>query len=168
MLDPNDLLRAVDMLDLQPHDLAGAQAAAIAEAEQHAGLEATGDGQKAPRLILAHYQRDLLWLTDVIDLGGQVQSPQRHAQQELQPCHDAVTSANAYTSLGQVQLETADVIRRGRVGRSLQKRSKTFAAADVAPLCARAELARVHVLNHPCVTSIAGPHGDAQLYETQE
>src|SRR5204862_7343159 len=74
---------------------------------------------------------------------------QRHAQQELQPSHDAVASANAYTRLGQVQLETADVIRRGRVGRSLEKSSKTFAAADVAPLRARAELARVHVLDHP-------------------
>src|SRR6266851_3177493 len=33
LLDTNDLLRAVDMLDLQPHYLAGAQAAAIAETE---------------------------------------------------------------------------------------------------------------------------------------
>src|SRR5204862_7669435 len=66
LLDPNDVLCPVDMLDLQPHCLAGAQAAAIAEAEQHAGLEAACDGQKAPRLILAHHQRNLLWLTDVI------------------------------------------------------------------------------------------------------
>src|SRR5215510_6146739 len=34
LLDANDPLRAVDMLDLQPHHFAGAQAAAIAEAEQ--------------------------------------------------------------------------------------------------------------------------------------
>src|SRR6266576_3703480 len=32
LLDTNDLLGAVDMLDLQPHHLAGTQAAAIAEA----------------------------------------------------------------------------------------------------------------------------------------
>src|SRR6202049_1916627 len=149
LLDANDLLRAVDMLDLEPDHLAGAQPAAIAETEQCASLEAAGDGQQAPRLVLAHHQRDLLRLTDVIDLGGKIQSPQRHAEQEPQPGHDAVAIANAYTSLGQAQLETADVIRRGRVGRSLEKRSKTFAAADVAPLRARAELARVHVLDHP-------------------
>src|SRR5665811_1484671 len=43
LLDPNDLLRAVDVLDLQPDHLAGAQAAAIAETEQYAHLEAARD-----------------------------------------------------------------------------------------------------------------------------
>ena len=149
LFDANDVLRPVDILDLQPHHLAGAQAAAIAEAEQHAGLEARGDGQQALHLVQAHHQRDLLRLTEMIDLGGKIQSPQRHAKQEPQPSHDAVAIADAHARLGQVQLEPADVIRRGRVGRSLEKRSKTFAAADVAPLRARAELARVHIFEHP-------------------
>src|SRR6478752_1213717 len=43
LLDPDDLLRAVDVLDLQPDHFAGAQAAAIAETEQHAHLEAARD-----------------------------------------------------------------------------------------------------------------------------
>ena len=110
LLDANDLLRAVDMLDLQPDHLAGAQAAAIAETEQHADLEAAGDGQQAPRLVRAHHQRNLLRLTDVIDLGGKIQSPQRHAEQEPQPGHDAVAVADAHARLGQVQLEPADVL----------------------------------------------------------
>ena len=74
LLDANDPLRAVDMLDLQPDHFAGAQAAAIAETEQHAGLEARGDRQQAPRLVRAHHLRDLLRLTDVIDRGGKIQS----------------------------------------------------------------------------------------------
>ena len=74
LLDANDPLRAVDMLDLQSDHLAGAQPAAIAEAEQHSGLEARGDGQQAPRLVRAHHLRDLLRLTDVIDRGGKIQS----------------------------------------------------------------------------------------------
>jgi hypothetical protein len=45
LLDANDLLRAVDMLDLQPHHLPGAQSAAISEAEQDPDFEAAGDGQ---------------------------------------------------------------------------------------------------------------------------
>src|SRR6202171_1442745 len=96
LLDANDLLRAVDMLDLEPDHLAGAQPAAIAETEQCASLEAAGDGQQAPRLVLAHHQRDLLRLADVIDLGGKIQSPQRHAEQEPQPGHDAVAIADAH------------------------------------------------------------------------
>src|SRR6266568_5594495 len=148
LLDPNDLLRAVDMLDLQPDDFAGAQSAAIAETEQHADLEAACDGQQAPGLVLAHHQRDLLRLTDVIDLGGKLQSPQRDAEQEPQPGHDAVTVADARARLRQMQLEPADILRRSRLGRSLQKCSELLAAANVASLRARTELARVHVLDH--------------------
>jgi hypothetical protein len=102
LLDPNDLLRTVDMLDLQPDHLAGAQAAAIAETEQRANLEVAGNGQQAPRLVRAHHQWYLLRLTDVIDLGGQIQSPQCHAKQEPQPGHDAVAIADAHAGLGQV------------------------------------------------------------------
>src|SRR3954447_11148384 len=68
LLNANDPLRAVDMLDLQPDHLAGAQAAAIAETEQRAGLEARGHGQQAPRLVRAHHLRYLLRLAEVIDL----------------------------------------------------------------------------------------------------
>src|SRR5271169_28579 len=76
LLDPNDVLCAVDVLDLQPDHLAGAQAAAISETEQHTSLEAAGHCQQAARLVLAHHQRNLLRLPDVIDLGGKVQPPQ--------------------------------------------------------------------------------------------
>src|SRR5580704_3434303 len=148
LLDANDLLRAVDMLDLEPDYLAGAQTAAIAETEQHAGLEARGDGEQAPRLILAHHQRDLLRLAQVIILGGKIQSPQRHAEQEPQPGHDAVAIADAHADLGEVQLEAADVLGRRRVGRPLHKRREPFATADMASLRARTKLARVHVLDH--------------------
>src|SRR5260221_13655972 len=148
LLDANDLLRAVDMLDLEPDHLAGAQPAAIAETEQCASLEAAGDGQQAPRLVLAHHQRDLLRLADVIDLGGKIQSPQRHAEQEPQPGHDAVAIADAHARLGQLQLEAADVLECGCVGGPLHKRREPLAAADMASLRARNELSRIHVLDH--------------------
>ena len=115
LLNANDPLRAVDMLDLQPDHLAGAQAAAIAETEQHAGLEARGHGQQAPRLVRAHHLRYLLRLAEVIDLGGKIQSPQCHAQQEPHSGHDAVAIANAHARLGQVQLEQANVLKGSRV-----------------------------------------------------
>jgi hypothetical protein len=46
LLDAKHLLRTVDMFDLQPDQLAGAQPAAIAKTEQKAGLEAAGDGRR--------------------------------------------------------------------------------------------------------------------------
>src|SRR6516165_9383164 len=125
-----------------------AQAAAITETEQHTHLEAAGDCQQPPRLVLAHHQWDLLRFAEVIDLGGKVQSPQRHAKQEPQPGHDAVAIADARARLRKVQLEPADVLRRGGIRGPLEKRSKPLAALNVATLRPRTELAGVHVLDH--------------------
>ena len=151
------------MLNLQPDHLARAQAAAIAETEQHAGLEAACDRQQAPRLVRAHHQRDLLRLTDVIDLGGKIQSPQRHAEQEPYPGHDTVAVADAHARLGQVQLEQADVLRCGGVRGALQERSEPLAAVDVALLRVRTELARVHVLDHALAQRADGIRTHSQL-----
>jgi hypothetical protein len=136
------------MLDLEPHDLARPQSAAIAEAEQNARLQAAPHRQQSLDLVDAHHQRKLLRLTKVIDLFGQIQSPQRHPQQEPKPSHDAVAGTNAHACLSQVQLEPADIIKGRCVRRSLQKRREPLAAADVASLRARAELARIHIFNH--------------------
>src|SRR6516162_1865861 len=73
----------------------------------------------------------------MIDLGGEVKSPQRHAEQEPQPSHDDIAAADAHARLSQVQLEPTDVLECSGLRRSLQKRSKSFAAADVPPLCSR-------------------------------
>src|SRR6516225_12157105 len=57
LLDANDLLCLVYMLDLEPHDLARPQSAAIAEAEQNASLEAAPHRQQSLDLVNAHDQR---------------------------------------------------------------------------------------------------------------
>src|SRR3984893_7975824 len=148
LLDPNDLLSAVDVLDLQPDHLAGAQAAAIAGTEQPAHPEAARDREQAPGLVLAHHQRNLLRLTEVINLGRKIQSPQRHAKQEPHPGHDAVAIADARARLGKMQLKPADILRRGCLRGPLEKPSEPLAAVNMAPLRPRAELARIHVLDH--------------------
>src|SRR6202521_1189734 len=163
LLDPNDLLRAVDVLDLQPDHLAGAQAAAVAETEQYAHLEAARDREQAPGLVLAHHQRNLPRLTEVINLGRKIQSPQRHAKQEPQPGHDAVAIADARARLGKMQLKPADILQRGRIRGPLEKRSKPLAAVNMAPLRARTELASVHVLDHPMAQRADGIGAHRQL-----
>src|SRR5215471_551262 len=148
LLNANDLLRAVDMLDLEPDHLASTQPAAVAETEQHAHLEVPGDGQEPLGLVRAHHQRNLLRLTQVIDLGRKIQSPQRHAQQKPQPGHDLIAGTDAQPCLGEVQLEPADILGRGRLRGSLEKRREPLAAPQVASLCPPTKLARVHVLDH--------------------
>src|SRR5260370_40299222 len=64
-------------------------------------------------------------------------------------CRQMRPQAVTRTGLGQVQLEPADVLGCGRVGGPLQKRGKSLAAADVAPLRPRTELAGIHGLEHP-------------------
>src|ERR1700757_2021196 len=158
LLDANDVLRPVDVLDLEPHDLARPQSAAVAEAEQNARLEACGHRQQSLDLVDAHHQRELLRLTNVVDLLGKVQSPQRDAKQEPQPGHDAVAGANAHARLGQVQLEPADILQGGCIRRPLQKRGKPLAGANVASLRSRAELACIHVFDHT-LTQRGGSNG---------
>src|SRR5208337_2118001 len=51
--DPNDVLRAVDVSSLKSDDLAGAQARAVAESEQHADLEILRHCQKTLCLVRA-------------------------------------------------------------------------------------------------------------------
>jgi hypothetical protein len=118
------------MLDLQPHHLAGPQPTAITETEQHPDPEASGERQQAPRLVRTHHQRNLLWLTQVIDLACEVQPPQRHPQQELQSGHDAIAVADAQPGLRQVQLKPANIVGRGRVGGAPQKGSEPFAGCE--------------------------------------
>jgi len=89
-----------------------------------------------------------LWLADVIDLFRQVQPPQRHAKQEPQPGHDAVARAYAHACVGQMQLKAPDIVKRSCIRRSLEKRGKPLAGANVASLRTRAQLARVHVFDH--------------------
>ena len=124
------------------------KAAAVAETEHHASFETIGNHQQALGFIRTYYQWNLLRCAQVIDLGREVQTPQRHPEQEAQPGHDDVAGADTYAGLGQVQLESPDVLERGRPGRSLQKRRKPLAAADMASLRARTELARIHVFDH--------------------
>jgi len=61
-------------------------------------------------------QLDLLRLFDVINLCRQIQAPQGHAEQEPERRHRAVAKTDAHPTLGQVQLEPADIVRCGGIG----------------------------------------------------
>src|SRR3954464_15333156 len=148
LLHANDLLRAVDMLDLEPHYLAGAQSAAIAETEHHASLEIVGKRQQPLRFIRTYDQGNPLRRAQVIHLGSEVQAPQCHPEQEAQSGHDHIARADAHASLDILQLEPADVLERRRLGRSLQKRRDPLATAHVSSLRARTELAPSAIVDH--------------------
>ncbi len=85
--NPDDHLLAVDIADLEPGHFAGTHASAIRDAKENPGLECPGNSQKTLGLIDREYLRELLRLTQIIDLLGENEAPQRHPKQELQPGH---------------------------------------------------------------------------------
>src|SRR5262249_53637111 len=90
-------------------------------------------------------------------------SPQRHAQQKPQPGHDLIAGTDAQPCLGEVQLEPADILGRGRLRGSLEKRREPLAAPQVASLCPPTKLARVHVLDHAPTQRADGIRTHAKL-----
>jgi cytochrome b561 len=105
-------------------------------------------GQRRCAAHRADHQRYLLRLAEMIDLGGEIEPPQRHAKQETHSGHDAVAVADAHAGLSQMQLEQAEVLACGRLRRALQKGSEPLAAVDVTVLRMRTQLARAHVFDH--------------------
>ena len=77
----------------------------VAETEHHASLEIVGNGQQALGFIRTDHQWNLLRRAQVINLGGEVETPQCHPEQEAQPGHDDIAGADAHADLGQVQLD---------------------------------------------------------------
>src|SRR5208283_1732639 len=115
----DDGLSAVDAAGLELYDLARTKPATIAECKHNPDLQAARHGEQPLGFVAAQDKRQVLRLLDVIDLGGKIVPPQRHAQKELHPAHDAVAIADARPALSQIQLEAADIVRGGRVWRAL-------------------------------------------------
>jgi hypothetical protein len=90
------------MLDLQAHDLADPQAGAVGKAQQKANLEVGRHCQQTLGLVLAHYQRYLLRLPDVIEFGEEIEPSQCDAEQEPQSRHHTIAGADAQPALSQV------------------------------------------------------------------
>lgn len=146
--DADDVLGAVYVADLEPHHLAGTQAAAVGQGQHGPQLDVRRHGQQALDLVLAHHHRDFLWRLQVIDLGRQVVPPQRHPKEKPHAGHDPVAVTNAGPALDQEELEAADVVGGCRLRRAPEEAGKTFAAGEVAALGMAAELAGRHVLDH--------------------
>src|SRR5215472_18794093 len=69
-------------------------------------------GTRALGLARAYGEGQPLRLLAVVDLGREIVPPQRDAEQELHPAHDAVAIADAEKGFNQVQLEAANVVGR--------------------------------------------------------
>src|SRR5208282_294466 len=146
--DADDHLLTVDVARPQPRHLAGPQPAAIGESQHRARFQARRHGENTPDLLRAQYRRQLLRLLDVPHLGRQIVATQRDAQQEAHPGHDPIAVTDAGAALDEVELKTAHLVGRCRIGRAFEPGSEPLAAIDVAALRVRVELAGSHVFDH--------------------
>jgi len=78
-------------------------------------LQAAGHDEQPLGLLPAHGEGKLLRLFEVVDLGCEIVPPQRDAELEPHPGHDPVAIAYAEAGLGQMQLDTANVVGGRRV-----------------------------------------------------
>jgi hypothetical protein len=76
------------------------------------------------------------------DLGRQIVPTHRHLQQKAQAGHRAVAVLERQAALDQMQLEQADIIGGGRVGRPLQIGREPLAGAHVTLLRLQNKAAR--------------------------
>ena len=127
--DVDDHLRAVDVLDLEPDDFAGAQAGAVAEAQHQPVAQAPAIASSRFASSWTQDQRNLLRLLEVENLGRQIVPAQRDAEQEAQPGHGGVARHDANAGLGQMELEQPDLVGRRRIGRALQPGRKSLVGA---------------------------------------
>src|SRR5271155_1915087 len=166
--DTDDHLLAVDVAPSQPHHFAGPQPATIGQCEHRSRLQARRHGQDTLDLLRAQHRRQPLGLLDVPDLGRQIVATERDAEQEPHPGHDPIAVADARPALDQVQLKSAHLVGRCRIGRAFEPSGEPLAALDVAALRMWVELARSHVLDHALTQwtdSGSVAHGNSILSE---
>src|SRR6266699_964427 len=131
-------------------------------------LQARRHGQDTLDLLRAQHRRQPLGLLDVPDLGRQVVATERDAEQEPYSGHDPIAVADARPALDQVQLKSAHLVGRCRVGRAFEPGGEPPAALDMTTLSVWVELAGSHVLDHALTQRTDGgsvAHGSSILSE---
>ena len=105
------------------------------------------------------------------NLGRQIVATERDAEQEPHPSHDPIAVADARPALDQVQLKSAHLVGRCRIGRAFEPGGEPLAALDVTTLSVWVELAGSHVLDHALTQrtdSGSVAHGNSILSEVDK
>jgi hypothetical protein len=153
--DADDLFIAINITNLEPHDLARTHPAAISQRQHHARLKVWGYRKDADDLLFAQDQRHLHRLFKVENLSHEIMTPKGHTEQEFNARHGLFARADADAALHQMLLEILHVIRRRCLRRPPEPSRKPLAGAQVATLGRRADcaLAYPRSCGHEAVSS---------------
>ncbi len=148
LLDPKGHALAVDIANLEPADLAGAQARAVGHRQRRLVLDVACRGDQ--RGSLGHAQHDGHGARQLHRLHARHQfaAAQGGVEEELQAGQRRVERDGRRAGVDQVQLEVAQVLDGGGVGRALQELGQLANGAYVGFLGPRLQLAHAHVFDH--------------------
>lgn len=102
LFDPDDHPLAVDVGDLEVHDLVGAQPRAVGDTECGLVLEATRALEQAGDFLTAQDLRELARFIDVAHLLHRLGPIERDLEEELQPRDNRVQGGARHPLLDQV------------------------------------------------------------------
>jgi len=140
---------AVDVGNLQRHDLADAQPGAVGHRHGRLVLQVRRCRDQPAHLLGTEDHGQLARHADMLHLGHHVWSLQRDVEEELQPRDGGVERHRTGAGVHKMQLKAPEIFSAGAVRRSAQECSQLANGADVAVLRVLGKLAHAHVVEHP-------------------
>src|SRR5829696_6954470 len=134
LLDPEQHAPGIDVADLERYDLGHAQARAKGSAQGSLVLRPRRRLQDAHDLFEAQDDGDLARLGDERQRFGHGGPVHRDGEEEPQGRDRAVDGWRADAGLGPVQLVEAQLLGRGRIGRSAEEGREVLDVADIVVL----------------------------------
>lgn len=120
LLDAQHHALAVDVADLQRTDLAGAQSGAIGHGQRRAVLDVRRRGDQPRHLLGTEHDGQPSGRAHRLDLGHQLAVAEGDVEEELESAQRPVDRRRRGAVVDHIQREAAQILRRGRVGRSPQ------------------------------------------------
>jgi hypothetical protein len=139
---------AVDVTDLQRDDLGSAQPRAVGHRQRGLVLEVVGAGDQSRGLVAAQHARQAPGHAQRLHLGHRLAAIECDFEEELQPRQCRVDRHRARADVDQVQLEAAQILGTGGIGRASQVAGELANGADVGVLGVVGQLAHAHVVEH--------------------
>ena len=121
-------------LTLRCRDLGDAQAGAVGHRQRRLMLEAGGRAEQSGDLVAAQHHGQLARVVSRTSLRARSGPVERVGEEEAQRRDDAVHGRHGNAGLALLDLEAAQVLRRGRLGRAPQEGGEAPDIADVVAL----------------------------------
>jgi len=148
LLHPDQHAGAIDVVDLEGGDFRDPKPGAIRGPQRRLILETRRRHEQPPDLLDAQYIGKLAGMTDEDEAERQIRPVERHAEEEAKSRNRGIDARRLHAALRLMNLETADILGRGRIRRTSQEGREASDGADVVALRSLSQIAHCHVFKH--------------------